>query len=102
MEKPTIKTQNFGVEIEMTGITRCEAAQVIADYYGTTRSYLGTYYKTYGATDRKGRTWKAMSDASIETQKRINGRKVAAGTEFKTCRLHLTSVWTHAADTDAA
>ena len=82
MKNPTIKTQNFGVEIEMTGITRCEAAQVIADYYGTTSSYLGTYYKTYGATDRKGRTWKAMSDASIETQKRSNGRKVAAGTDY--------------------
>jgi hypothetical protein len=25
-----------------------------------------------------------------------------SGPEFKTCRLHLTSVWTHAADTDAA
>lgn len=25
-----------------------------------------------------------------------------SGPEFKTCRLHLTSVWTHAADNDAA
>lgn len=31
----TIQNQNFGVEIELTGITRQAAAQVIADYYGT-------------------------------------------------------------------
>ena len=30
-----IQGQNFGVEIEMTGITRREAAAVIAEYYGT-------------------------------------------------------------------
>jgi hypothetical protein len=82
MKNPTIKTQNFGVEIEMTGITRCEAAQDIADYYGTTSSYLGTYYKTYGATDRKGRTWKAMSDGSIRTERKRNGTKVDAGREY--------------------
>lgn len=82
MKNPTIKTQNFGVEIELTGITRCEAAQVIADYYGTTRTYIGTYYDTYGARDRKGRIWKAMSDASITTQRRTNGRRVSAGSGY--------------------
>ena len=60
-----MKKQNFGVEIELTGITREQAANVIATYFGTQAHYLGTYYKTYGATDRKGRTWKAMSDGSI-------------------------------------
>lgn len=53
-----MKKQNFGVEIELTGITREQAANVIATYFGTQARYLGTYYKTYGATDRKGRTWK--------------------------------------------
>ncbi len=78
----TIQTQNFGVEIELTGITRQGAANVIANYYGTRSSYLGTYYQTYGATDRKGRTWKAMSDASIRTTRKVNGRTIGAGSEY--------------------
>ena len=78
----TIQTQNYGVEIELTGITREKAAQVIAEHYGTQSTYLGTYYRTYGATDRKGRTWKCMSDASIQCQRKQNGRTVSAGSEY--------------------
>lgn len=52
----TIQNQNFGVEIELTGITRQAAAQVIADYYGTIGTrFMGTVYKTYEAVDNKGR-----------------------------------------------
>ena len=62
----TIQNQNFGVEIELTGITRQAAAQVIADYYGTIGTrFMGTAYKTYEAVDNKGRRWKCMRDASI-------------------------------------
>ena len=50
-----MKTQTFGVEIELTGITRRDAAKVIADYYGTTSYASGTYYDVYEATDRQGR-----------------------------------------------
>ena len=31
-----MKEQCYGAEIEMTGITREEAAQALADYFGTT------------------------------------------------------------------
>lgn len=78
----TIYTQNFGVEIEMTGVTRKDAAEVIAKHYGTSSSYVGTYYDTYGATDTKGRTWKAMSDGSIRTQVVSNGVRVSAGHNY--------------------
>ena len=54
-----MKTQRFGIEIELTGITREEAAQVIADYFSTESYFIGTYYQTYGAKDRNGREWKA-------------------------------------------
>ena len=54
-----MKTQNFGVEIELTGISRKNAAKVIAEYYGTRAQYAGTYYQTWTAKDRAGRTWKA-------------------------------------------
>ena len=61
----TIKNQTFGVEIELTGITRKTAAKVVANYFGTEREDLGTYYKAWGAKDSQGRTWKFMSDSSI-------------------------------------
>lgn len=63
-----MKNQTFGVEIELTGITRKKAAQVIADYFGTESFYIGTHYDTYGARDGEGRTWKAMSDSSIRIE----------------------------------
>ncbi len=72
-----MKKQNYGVEIELTGITREQAAKVIANYYGTTTSYAGSYYRTYIASDRKGRAWKAMSDGSINTQRKVNGERSA-------------------------
>ena len=75
----TIKNQNFGVEIELTGITRANAAKVIAEYYGTTSHYIGTCYATYGASDTKGRVWKCMRDASIHTERRNHGY---AGSEY--------------------
>ena len=39
-----LREQNWGIEIEMTGITRYRAAQVIADDFGTEVQYDGTYY----------------------------------------------------------
>lgn len=78
-----MRTQRFGIEIEMTGITRKKAAEVIAGYFGTESFYLGTYYKTYGAKDRQGRTWKATYDSSIIAQKKSGGRTVQAADEYK-------------------
>ena len=67
----TIKNQNFGIEVELTGITRQHAAKIIAEYFGTTHTYLGQgCYKIWGATDRKGRTWKCERDGSIHCERR--------------------------------
>ena len=78
-----MRTQRFGIEIEMTGITREKAAEAIAEYFGTESFYIGTYYKTYGAKDRQGRTWKATYDSSIIAQKKSGGRTVRAADEYK-------------------
>ena len=78
-----MRTQRFGIEIEMTGITREKAAAVIAEYFGTESFYIGTYYKTYGAKDRQGRTWKATFDSSIIAQKKSGGRTMRAADEYK-------------------
>lgn len=60
-----MKTQKFGIEIEMTGLTRAEGAEVIAKYFGTTSEYAGLGYDAYTVKDDKHRTWKVMRDASI-------------------------------------
>ena len=76
MSEIGIKDQCFGVEVEMTGITRRQAAGALAEYFGTTPQYLGTYYDTWGVTDPEGKVWKLMSDSSITPE-----RKTAAGYE---------------------
>ena len=76
MSEIGIKDQCFGVEVEMTGITRRQAAEALAEYFGTTPRYLGTYYDTWGVTDPEGKVWKLMSDSSITPE-----RKTADGYE---------------------
>lgn len=77
-----LKEQNFGVEIELTGITRAKAASTIAEYFGTQSRHAGTYYDRYEAIDRKGRKWQAMSDASIYTTRKVNGQTVCADRSY--------------------
>lgn len=72
----------FGIEIEMTGITRNRAAEVIADTVDGTKHYIGTYYDAYGVTMPDGRVWKTMSDGSLKTEKKVDGRKVAANKDY--------------------
>lgn len=80
----TIQTQNFGAEIEMTGLTRGAAAKVIAKYFETNSiERLHDSYDTYIALDCKGRRWKAMSDTSITPSRKINGNRVSASDLYK-------------------
>ena len=77
-----MKTLNFGIEIELTGITRNTAAKTIAAYFGTGETnHEGGTYDTYTAKDSKGRTWKAMYDSSIRAEKKNGGR---AGDPYRT------------------
>ena len=78
----SIQNQNFGVEIELTGITRATAAATIAEYFGKTSRHIGTSYDTYGARDRKGRTWKAMRDGSIRCEKKRGDEIVPADQRY--------------------
>lgn len=67
----TIQNQNFGVEIELTGITREQGAKVISQYFGGTAiGHLSDGYDTRTAKDRKGRTWKCSRDISIMPETR--------------------------------
>lgn len=79
-----LKDQCFGIEIEMTGITRQHAAEVAAEYFGTSNSYIGSIYSVCAVLDRQGRQWKFVRDASITAQRKEGRQKVPAGSEYKT------------------
>lgn len=80
-----MKTQHFGIEIEMTGITRSKAASLMATFFGTERKYHeGGAYDTYIAEDVQGRKWKAMNDSSLYPEKKVGGRTVEASTNYRT------------------
>jgi len=63
-----LKDQCFGVEVEMTGLTREDAAQALAEYFGTRPRHRGGAYDTWIVKDVEGKEWKLMSDASIRTE----------------------------------
>ena len=65
-----IKDQFFGVEVEMTGITRRRAAQALARYFGTTAHYHGGVYDSWSVQDPEGKTWKIMRDSSIQPEQK--------------------------------
>lgn len=71
-----LKNQLFGVEVEMTGITRKAAAEVVAEVLGTTPGTPNcTCYETRIIKDNAGREWKIMRDSSITPIRNDNGRE---------------------------
>ena len=67
-----IKNQNYGVEIEFTGITRRMAANIVAEVLNSRASApTGGCYHTQTIRDSKGRNWKIMRDSSIRPECRV-------------------------------
>ena len=63
-----MKNQTIGVEVEMNGITRENAAKTAATFFGTGRcEYTARRngYYTWSAWDDQGREWKFQRDVSI-------------------------------------
>lgn len=63
-----MRDQTFGVEVEMNNITRENAAQIAAEFFGTGRyAYTGMTdgYRTWSAWDAQDRKWKFSRDCSI-------------------------------------
>ena len=90
-----LKNQLFGVEVEMTGITREKAARIIADVLGTTPSRPeSSCYHTRTIVDQAARKWKVMRDSSItairndETMEQIDEYRV----EFVTPPLQYSDI----------
>lgn len=89
MAYESMKKQNFGIEIELTGITREKAADVIARYFDTRSRHVGgSYDPYYTATDRKGRVWRAMTDGSIDTKRKCNGVLINANRDYSCSFFH--------------
>ena len=85
-----MKNQNFGFEIEMTGISRETAAKAIAAHFGTTADYIGGCYGAWEVADPEGKTWKIMSDASI-SKERKTGRGNYSPTDDKEYSVEIVS-----------
>lgn len=67
-----MRSQNFGIEIEMTGLTRAAAARIIAGHFDTQATHVGGGYDAYTVRDERNRQWKVVSDASIRCRNRNN------------------------------
>ena len=68
MNIDAMKSQTFGVEIEMNHITRSKAAEVAATFFGTGRygdTSAQNGYSAWSAWDDQDREWKFVTDASI-------------------------------------
>ena len=63
-----IQDQYFGTEIEMTGITRQRAAEVVAELFGTRAVCDGGYYGVWSVTDQEGKPyiWKKERPFTIQ------------------------------------
>ena len=61
MSEIGIKNQCFGLEDEMTGITREEAAKALAEHFGTQARYTGGGYGKWTVKDPEGKTWTPVS-----------------------------------------
>ena len=83
MENREFLTRRFGIEIEMAGITRQQAARVTADTLGGTLHHTRDSYDTYEITQPDGRVWKVVYDGSIQPQRRVNRQRQSAGREYK-------------------
>lgn len=77
-----MKEQRFGIEIEMTGLSRQKAAQVLTTHFGRPVNQDGGYYGEYSVLDSQERKWKVMSDGSIDCQKKEGRRIVSADNTY--------------------
>lgn len=71
-------TARFGIEVEMTGLTRKDAADAARTVLGGELTYEGTCYDTWKLKTPDGRDWKFTYDGSIICQQKTGGRTSSA------------------------
>ena len=74
------RDQKFGCEIEMTGITRQQAAEAVGGLFGTTARPLrsDSDYGAWEVEDDAGKLWRFVYDSSIEAFKHIGRQQQQA------------------------
>ena len=70
-----MKNQRFGIEIEMTGLTRKRASEIVAMHFESVSVYEGGAYRSYSVKDTEGRKWKVVYDSSITSQ--VGSRRIS-------------------------
>ena len=80
-----MRDQFFGCEIEMTGLTRQQAAGALATLFGTTAVHTSSprAYDPWEVTDNDGKAWRFVKDSSIRPEHRERGRLVSASDLYK-------------------
>ena len=71
-----IKDQYFGTEIEMTGITRQRAAEVVAEMFGTEAYYDGTTYGVWSVIDLEGKNRKIKRKSKEKEAEKIDDARL--------------------------
>lgn len=73
------KDQNYGCEIEMTGLTREQAAQAVAALFGTTarRTRESVTYDPWEVLDNDGKKWRFVYGGSISAVKRCGRERLS-------------------------
>ena len=76
-----LKDQYFGCEIEMTGLTRQQAAEAVASLFGTNavHSRSSRTYDPWEVTDNEGKTWRFVYDSSIHGSHRTGRQQIPIG-----------------------
>ena len=76
-----LKDQYFGCEIEMTGLTRQQAAEAVASLFesNAVHSRSSRTYDPWEVTDNEGKTWRFVYDSSIHGSHRTGRQQVPIG-----------------------
>ena len=83
MKQIDLKDQYFGTEIEMTGISRYDAAVAIGRMFGTEPYHIRSY-DSWCVKDSDGKTWKFSRDSSIDCERLANGTVIDADGDYST------------------
>lgn len=80
--KEEMLKHRFGIEIEMTGITRTKAATIVAETVQGTKTHIGGYYDKWEVRQQDNRAWSIVSDASICTREKRNNNLERANASY--------------------
>ena len=89
----------FGVEIEMTGVSRREAADLINSVLRGSVKHTGGCYDAYEVTARDGRVWKVVRDASIRCFKKDSDGHTIGANDYHSVEM-VTPILTYKNDID--